>query len=251
MKKNIIYLIIFLLLTNIVLAQNIEVIKEAPQEIKLNEIIEIKIHISNPSNTEKEFTIEEFLPQNIEVIEPKTTFTKRNDALVVNYYEWITLISPNKIKTITYKIKPLSLGEYTIRSTQVIDKSNLNTYESNSINFKVNCIPNNICENNENSITCSEDCKTGGSDGICDYQADDICDPDCEDEPDCKKQEINILHLIIPFIIIIFTFLLIWLWPKIFKKKDEFPIQEEKQTIKYAEHFQKSNQKEQDPLAGI
>ena len=193
MKKNIIYLIIVLLLTNIVLAQEIQVVKEAPQEIKLKEIIEIKIHISNPSSIEKEFIIEEILPQNIQVIEPSKVFNKKNDALKVSYYEWIISISPNKIKTITYKIKPLSLGEYTISSTQVIDNFNLNIYESNSINFKVNCISNNNCEENENSLTCPEDCKTGGPDGICDYKADNICDPDCDDEPDCKKQEIKII----------------------------------------------------------
>ena len=214
--KKIIYFIIFVLLVNIVLAQ--EIVKEAPQEIKLNEIIEIKINIHNIDSTEKEFTIRENLPQDIEVIEPTKFLTKRNDALKVNYYEWITTISPNKIKTLTYKIKPLSLGEYSIGSTELMDNSNLRTYESNSIVFKVKCNPNNQCEINENSINCPEDCKTGSSDGICDYKADGICDPDCDDEPDCKKLELNMNYLIIPFIIILVLIFLIWLFFKIFKK---------------------------------
>ena len=236
------YLILILFLVSITLVQGIQVVKEAPQEIRLNEIIEIKIHISNPSNTEKEFTIEEVLPQNIEVIEPTKVFTKRNDALVVDYYEWITKISPNKIKTITYKIKPLSLGEYTIGSTQVMDNSNLELSESNIITFKVKCTSNNLCDENENSITCSEDCPTGSSDGICDYKSDGICDFDCEEEPDCKKLEINIMYFIIPFIIILLIILSFWLFPKIFKKKENFQIQENKIT---------PQKTQKDPLSGM
>tara|TARA_Y100000310_G_C20608788_1_gene776917 strand:+ start:649 stop:1365 length:717 start_codon:yes stop_codon:yes gene_type:complete len=234
------YLTLILFLISITLVQGIQVVKESPQEIRLNEIIEIEIHISNPSNTEKEFTIEEVLPQNIEVIKPTKVFTKRNDGLTVNYYEWITKVSPNKIKTITYKIKPLSLGEYTLGSTQVIDNSNLETSESNQITFNVNCISNNICDENENSITCSEDCSAGSSDGICDYKADGICDPDCEEEPDCKKSKIKVIYFIIPFILIILIILLLWL----FRKKDFKP-------IKKINPVQPQKTTPKDPLSGI
>ena len=128
--KKIIYLLIFLLTISIVASQEVQVVKESLNEIKLNDVIEVKIHISNPSSAEKEFNIIENLPQNIEVIDPVKVFTKKNDALEVKYYEWITKISPNSIKTITYKIKPLSLGEYSIGPTRVVDNSNLATYEN-------------------------------------------------------------------------------------------------------------------------
>jgi hypothetical protein len=223
--KKIIYLIFLLLAINLVLAQDIEVVKESLQEIKLNDIIEIKIHISNPSSAEKEFSVIENLPQDIEVIDPIKVFIKRNDALEIKYYEWIVKVPANKIETINYKIKPLSLGQYLIGSTEITDKSNLKIYESNSITFNVKCTPNNKCENNENSITCPEDCNTGISDGICNYKADGICDPDCNDEPDCKKSEVNINYFIAPFIIIIVIILLIWLLPKIFKKRETYKIE--------------------------
>ena len=219
--RKIIYLMILMLSINIVLAQDIEIVKESLQEITLNDIIDINIHISNPSSVEKEFTIEEVLPQDIEIIEPKQVSTKRNDALEVKYYEWITKVSPNSVKTITYKIKPLSLGEYSIGSTEIIDNSDFNLYSSNTITFKVKCSPNNKCEKNENSLTCPEDCSTGIEDGICNYKSDGICDPDCEEEPDCRKSGFNIGYILIIFLIIIFVILLIWLLPKIFRKKDD------------------------------
>ena len=247
--KKIIYLICILLIVSSVSAQELQVVKESNPEIKLGDIIEIKIHISNPSQTEKEFSIKEILPKDIEVIDPTTFSTKRNDALEVSYYSWITLISPNSIKTITYKIKPLSLGEYSISSTKVIDNSNLNEIESNSITFKVNCVPDNKCDLKENSILCPEDCSKEISDGICIYKADGICDPDCDNEPDCEKSEFNIKTLLISFLVIIIIILLIWLLPKIFKKKEKFQVQGEKTEIKYVNIPKDS--KEKDPLSGF
>ena len=210
---------------SVVSSQEVQVVKESPQDVRLNDIIEVKIHISNPYPIEKEFSIIENLPYDIEVIDPVKVFTKRNDALEIRYYEWVTKISPNKIETITYKIKPLSIGEYSLGSTQVTDKSNLAIYESNPITFNVKCIPNNKCESNENSITCPEDCSSGISDGICSYKADGICDPDCDDEPDCRKSEVNMNYFIIPFIIIVIIILLIWLLPKIFKRKETYKVE--------------------------
>jgi len=250
--KIVIYMIIALLLISIALAQEVQVIKESPQEIKLNEIIEIKIHISNPSSAESEFSIEEILPRDVEVIEPATTFTRRNDALDVKYYSWTTTVSPNSIKTITYRIKPLSLGEYSIGSTQVTYQSEI--FESNSITFNVKCTPNNQCEENENSLTCPEDCSTGISDGICNYKADGVCDPDCDEEPDCRKSEFNMNYIIIPFIILILIVLALWLLPKIFKKKEKFQVQEETPAIKYTEQPPKDikgESQETDPLADM
>lgn len=232
----------FLILINVALAQNIEVIKESPQEIKFNEIIEINIHISNPYSVEKEIRIEEVLPQDAEVIEPSQFSIKRNDALEVRYYDWITTIAPQSIKTITYRIKPLSLGEYSIGSTKIIDNSNSRTYESNSITFKVNCNPDNICDLNENSLTCSEDCPTGSADGICNYKSDGICDPDCEEEPDCKGFNFSLSYLLIPFIILILVIILIWLLPRIIKKREKFQIQEKKPEIKYTNVPKENNQ---------
>ena len=95
--RKLLYLLLGLLIINLVSAQELQVVKESNAEIKLGDIIEIKIHISNPSQIEKEFSIEEILPKDIEIIDPITFSTKRNDALEISYYSWVTLISTNSI----------------------------------------------------------------------------------------------------------------------------------------------------------
>ena len=132
----------------------------------------------------------------IEIIEPTNSLKKRTDGLEVDYYKWNTFISANKIKTLTYKIRPTSLGEYTIGET-VVSIEGLEYY-GNTISFTVNCNPNGQCSEDENYLNCPQDCETGLSDGICDYKADSICDPDCTEDPDCEKtSNINIFSLII------------------------------------------------------
>ena len=64
-------LAMFFILIGVVSAQNIEIVKNSVQEIKLNDIIEINIHISNNYNIEKELSIEEILPQDVDVISPE------------------------------------------------------------------------------------------------------------------------------------------------------------------------------------
>ena len=245
--KAIIYLIMLLMVANIALAQEIKVVKESVPEIGLNEVIEIKIHISNSYSMEKEFTIEEILPQDVMVIAPEEFFIKKNDALELKYYEWTTKISPNSIKTITYQIRPLSLGEYSLGSTEVIDKSDLRSYSSNILTFNVKCIPNNKCEVDENINTCPEDCQSGAKDGVCDYKADGICDKDCDYEPDCKKSNFNINYITIPLGVIILIIILFIILSKIFKKKQENYKKEEIKT----DNSNKSDAQERDPLKGL
>jgi hypothetical protein len=245
--KIIVYFIILLMVANVALAQEIKVVKESVPEIRLNDIIEIKIHISNSYTVEKELTIEEILPQDVLVITPKEFFIKKNDALELKYYEWITKVSSNSIKTITYQIRPSSLGEYSLGSTEVIDKSDLKSYSSNTLTFSVKCVPNNKCEEGENINTCSEDCQTGTKDGICDYKADGICDLDCNDEPDCKKSNFNINYVTIPLGVIILTIILFIILSKIFRKKPE---KYKKEEIKN-DNSHKSDTQERDPLKGL
>ncbi len=253
--KKIILALIMLILTNIAMAQEIEVTKDSVPEIRLNEIIEINIRISNSYDSEKEVMIEEILPQDIQVISPEEFFIKKNDALELKYYEWITKISPNSIKTISYKIKPLSLSQYSIGSTEVIDKSNSRVYSSNTLTFNVKCIPNNKCEVYESSNTCPEDCQTGAKDGICDYKADGICDKDCSDEPDCKKSNFNINYIIIPLGILIIIIIIFIIFSWLFKKKQEITqntkTESTKETINNDLGNFKNQEKNDDPLKGL
>jgi len=45
-----------------------------------------------------------------------------------------------------------------------------------------------ICEENENALQCLQDCSEQKKDGLCNYEKDNICDPDCMNvDPDCKQ----------------------------------------------------------------
>ena len=204
-----------LILLNIAFAENIDVIKEYSSQAKINEIMEIKIHIYNPESSSKEFRIIENLPQNTEAVEPLDTLTKKYDGLEVKYYNWRTTVSPGSVKTITYKIKILSLGVKVINPTEIVDLSSGESYFSNPITFNIKCIPDDVCGEGENSATCPEDCATGIDDGICDYILDGLCDPDCEEEPDCKGG-FNYIFLVYIFGIIVILLMLVIILPKFF-----------------------------------
>jgi len=55
------------------------------------------------------------------------------------------------------------------------------------------CNSDGSCDDDENSISCVSDCRSGIYDGFCDGMSDDLCDPDCCDpacsqsrDPDCR-----------------------------------------------------------------
>jgi len=236
MKKLIILIISIILLANLISAQEVIVTKETTENIKINDIIEVKINILNPYSTEKTYEVSERIPNNIELIEPsQPDEVKQFNGIEANFLKWNLLISPNMISTISYKIKIKELGDYSIQATDITDSLTEEVYFSNSLEFSVDCNPNNQCEENENYLNCPEDCDKGAADGICNYAADGICDPDCEEEPDCEETKLNILVIIlIPLILAIIIFILFLLFKR--KKppeiKQEIP-QETQQNIQY------------------
>ena len=49
------------------------------------------------------------------------------------------------------------------------------------------CNEDQICERNENYVSCPADCPSGGQDGLCDRKSDGRCDSDCsKGDEDCK-----------------------------------------------------------------
>lgn len=229
MKKLIFILICVILVISSVFAQEVIVTKETTDNIKLNDIIEVKINILNPYSIEKTYEVSERIPNNVELIEPsQPDEVKQFNGIEANFLKWNLLISPNMISTISYKIKITELGDYSIQATDITDPLTEETFFSNGLEFSVSCNPNNECEDNENYLNCPEDCNQGASDGICNYAADGICDPDCEEEPDCKETKINILGIIlIPLILAIIIFGLFL----IFKRKK--PPEITQQNIQY------------------
>ncbi len=180
--------IIFLMLIAIVNAQQVDVVKDALNAIRLGDTLNVQININNPENIERSYEIIEVIPSGFMLIDPKEPDEiQQHDALSVKLYKWRATISPNKVFTLNYRIKPNDVGEYTLLPTKLNDLATNNIFLSEPKTVLVSCIPNNKCENNENSINCPEDCGASSSDGICNYKADGICDPDCEEEPDCKN----------------------------------------------------------------
>jgi len=218
MKKIAILIISLILIINLVSAQEVIVTKETNNNIKLNDVIEVKINILNPYQTERTFEVSERLPNNIQLIEPsQPDEVKKYNGIDANFLKWNLVISPTMISTISYKIKITSLGDYSIQATDVTDNFDNNVYLSNDLEFSVSCNPNNQCGGDENYLNCPGDCGESLADGICNYAADGICDPDCLEEPDCKSSKINFLNLFIACFILALIIFAIFLLVK--KKK--------------------------------
>ena len=231
--KKIIFLI-FLVLISLVNAQQINVVKDAPDAIKLQDILNVDISINNPEDIKKSYEIVEIIPQGFTLIQPsQPDDIEQRDALLIMLYRWKTDIQPKNVFTINYKIKPNEVGEYTIPPTKVIDLSDNNIYLSEPKQILVLCNPDNMCEENENSVNCPEDCKGSLKDGICEYKADGICDPDCEEEPDCKNLSSNYyIYLIIISLFILTTIIFVISKIKKLKKNENFKVEEDQESLK-------------------
>ncbi|MFH1209591.1 MAG: hypothetical protein V1663_02270 [archaeon] len=217
MKKIFLIFLLFFIF-NIVSAQDIIITKETATEANLNDILEIKINILNNYQSTRTLEISEKLPDNILLIYPESiTETKYYNGIRVNFLKWNINIEPGQVSTVSYKIKPLQLGTYTLSQTTARDIFTTDTFTSNSLSFKINCVPNNLCDSNENYLTCPIDCRSGSKDGICDSIPDSVCDSDClkSNDSDCKSS-FNYLWLIIGIGVIILIIGLIF----IFRKKE-------------------------------
>ena len=189
-------------------SEEIKITKETKQDFLQNELINIKIIFNNPYDKESTFEIKEVLPQNINLIDPeKPDGTEIHDGISVIFYRWQLKLKPKEIASVSYSISTKNLGSYGIKPTVLIDKTTNKSYLSNSLQFNVYCKDNNKCGFGENYLNCPKDCGLGIKDGICDYNLDYVCDPDCEIDPDCGINNKNYLIfglVAIVFILIIF-----------------------------------------------
>ena len=116
MKKLIIFLV-FLLFINISYAQEFSR-QASSQEINLGDNIQITINIWQGN-----FEVFERIPNNVELIDNQDKLELRiQDGLEISYLKF----TGNNLGTLTYTIKPLNLGEYSLPKTKV---TNLNTGE--------------------------------------------------------------------------------------------------------------------------
>ncbi len=200
MKKII---LILLLILPLAYAQDLKIVKESNGSMNHNDLLDINIIFNNPHNFQNTFEIQEELPQGVTLANPdKADKFEYHDGLLVSYYRWQVNLSGNEIALLKYQIKPNNLGEYGLKPTKIIDKSDGKIYFSNSLDFIVLCKLNNICEENENSLNCPQDCSTGIKDNICDYKKDGLCDPDCTEDPDCALSTSNSKYTFPVFVLI-------------------------------------------------
>jgi len=172
------------------LASQITVIKDSVNEIEFGDILTVNIQIRNFEGRDIDAIVQEFVI-GADPIDPSSLISSQPSggliAALPPFYRWNLTLPQKSERTITYKIKPLSFGEYNIGQTKVTTSGE--TFFSNSLSVMVKCKSNGICEPNlgENYLTCPEDCPFGSTDNICDLIKDGKCDPDCtpDADPDC------------------------------------------------------------------
>jgi hypothetical protein len=219
MKKSL--LILFLVLVSLVNAQDVQIVRESQDNLLLGEVLNVNININNPENIEKSYEVIETIPHGFELINPsEADSVKQYDAISTKLYKWKITIKPKKILTLNYQIKPENVGEYTLLSTKLIDLTTNDISLGEPKQVFVLCDPDGKCKDDENMINCPEDCSGSVSDGICNYKADGICDPDCEEEPDCKNLSYNKL-IYYGFGLLIFLILIIFIFKITKLKKNE------------------------------
>ncbi|MEK6907494.1 MAG: hypothetical protein AABW45_03115 [Nanoarchaeota archaeon] len=210
--KKLLFILLLIFSVFLVNAQESIIIKDARDKINLQDILEVKITVNNNENSEKSYEVTEAVPLGFSLVDPsKETNIEQRNALSIKIFKWSIKVPSKNSYVINYKIKPDGVGEYVISPTKVNDLSNNDVFLSESKQILVSCVPNNKCEGNENMLNCAEDCGTGASDGICDYKVDGICDPDCEDEPDCKVKILNYNYIYIVLAITVLLFFIFFI----------------------------------------
>lgn len=221
MKKLALILIGLLLIVPAVYSLEI-ISRTAPEEIKLGDILEVAITITNPTDNILDMEISEQLPPDVEFIDPAApTETKQYDALSFSILKWSVSLEAGETKTINYKIKPTALGEFSSPATEAKDTVTKQSYPASSdLTVMVKCSLDSTCGEGENYLNCPEDCAPSGKDGICNNAYDQVCDQDCGtgSDPDCKTGSSAKLILYIAGAIVLIIIILVIL---VIKKKSQ------------------------------
>ena len=187
-------LVLALILPVIVVAEDVTVTKTASSQIKIGENLKVSIVIRNNLNQQITATVKETIV-NAQPIEPKLVIpelTAGIKAAIPPYFEWKVTIGPNSQESVSYTIKPNKVGTYAFSPTSVTLNDG-KIFLSNALSTEVLCNSNNVCETEigENYLTCSNDCKSGSKDNVCNPARDDICDPDCSAgvDLDCSQPQ--------------------------------------------------------------
>lgn len=203
--KKILVLVFALLLALPVFAQeSVQVVRKVQENAIAGSIVTVQINVFNPYNDERIFSIEEKLPNDIQMIEPSEPHeTRFFNGIKASFLKWKKTISPGSIASFSYKMKLLSSGYYSMSPTTVIDVKTSTKIQGTPASILVSCVPDNKCGKNENYLNCRQDCKPDAGDGVCN-PGPKLCDPDCEGGEKCDKGgiDINIWYIVIPISLI-------------------------------------------------
>ncbi len=192
--------------------------RSAQEEINLGDTLDVTITVGNPTQANLNLKISEQIPSDVVFIDPsEPTKIEQHDALTVNILEWDITVPSGGTKSITYKIQPKALGQYSTPPTEVKDKTTNEFYSSFSdLLVMVNCVPDGTCTEDENYLNCEADCTTAAEDGICNSELDGACDPDCSFDPDCDGTTSSslIMYIIGGVVLVIIVVLVILVMKK-------------------------------------
>src|SRR3989344_4428808 len=242
MKKIIWFLIVLFLISQ---ASATQVLREVnPKDPVTEEIIEVRINIFNDQSSTLSYEVEEKIIGDMQLIDPPKPYEIRQfDGIVTPILKWNIQALPNKITTISYKVKSSKPGQFTFAPIKLTETSTRNIVIGESNEITIQCVPNGECNQGENYLNCRLDCTTGAQDGICNPIQDGICDVDCTSDVDCgitQKDYTTLYYIIAGIILALIIFIVVI---KLIKSRDN----------DYTPNTQQQTpaQKEQDPLAGI
>jgi len=161
-KFFLLFLIIFLFLPSIVLAQDLTVTKAAPSQISLGQNLTATITISNNLNQKVSVAVRENIAD-AQAIEPKLITPELQPGIKAArppYFEWRLSIDVNSKTSVSYTIRPNKVGDYLFSPTTIITDDG-KVFYSNTLSTFVKCNINNVCEESvgEDFTNCPEDCK--------------------------------------------------------------------------------------------
>lgn len=192
-----ILILIILFSLKVAFALEIAVKREAPQLVKVGEIFQVNITVTNLGTVKREIIIEE-LVSNFEPIEPEPIVIQPNESgpifIPPPFFRWNFSLEPGANKSVYYRGRVSAAGDIILSPAKVYWDGEI-TYTDLFV-IKVICNKNKVCEidKSENYLSCPEDCPSGSADNYCDMVKDGICDPDCEISADvdciCNKNGI-------------------------------------------------------------
>lgn len=187
LKHNVAILFILIILPNLTLAEDLQVIKTAPSEIRYGENLQVNITVKNTSNQQVIADVKEVIGD-AEAVSPQLVIPEMPEELIAAippYFEWALTIASGSQESVTYTIKPKNVGIYAFSPT-LVALNDGRTFFSNSLSTEILCNSNNLCEIElgENYFNCPNDCKQGGKDNVCNPTRDDTCDLDCAEGAD-------------------------------------------------------------------